>query len=225
MSTNAPVILILGAGANIGAHVARAFAAKGYQVALTSRTKKPSEDGLHFQSDLSDPSSMTSLFQQVTKALGPPSVVVYNASAMTPNDKDDPLSLSVSDLTRELAVNTTSVLAAAHETTLAFAELPASASKTFIYTGNKLNTGPILPLLSLGIGKSATAHMISSASQAYKEKGYKFYYADERTSDGAPMYKDLSGSAHADFYIGLAESKTQGPWQATFVKGSGYTEF
>jgi hypothetical protein len=72
-----------------------------------------------------------------------------------------------------MAVNTTSVLAAAHQAVLGFAQLPVTSARMFIYTGNALNTGPILPLLSLGMGKSASAHLIASASQAYKDKGYK----------------------------------------------------
>ena len=52
-----------------------------------------------------------------------------------------------------------------------------------------------------------------------------FYYADERTPNGLPAGKAIDGSAHADFYVELAEAKTQVPWLATFVKGSGYVEF
>lgn len=43
MASTTPVILILGSGPNIGQHLAQAFAAKGYKVALASRSikKKP----------------------------------------------------------------------------------------------------------------------------------------------------------------------------------------
>ena len=84
MSTAAvsPVILILGAGANVGTHVARSFAAKGYRVALTSRTSPDQETtgkgNLHLQSDLTDPGSVAGVFAKVRDLLGPPSVVVYN---------------------------------------------------------------------------------------------------------------------------------------------------
>ena len=81
MSPNAPVILILGAGPNVGVHMTSAFAAKGYKIALTSRSvpqKKSSDDYLHIQSDLSDPSSVAGIFRKVKEAYGLPSVVVYN---------------------------------------------------------------------------------------------------------------------------------------------------
>jgi hypothetical protein len=70
-------------------------------------------------------------------------------------------------------VNTTSVLEAARQAVKGFQRLPADIPKTFIYTGNILNTEPILPLFSLGMGKSATAHLIAATSIAYKTQGYR----------------------------------------------------
>lgn len=81
MSAQSPVILILGAGPNIGINVARVFAAKGYKVALASRSLKDQEstaDQLNIPSDLSNPDSVVDAFSKVKAALGTPSVVVYN---------------------------------------------------------------------------------------------------------------------------------------------------
>lgn len=79
-----PVLLILGAGANVGASVARSFASKGYKVAVTSRSgQKDTEttDYLNIQSDLSDPYSVKGVFSKVKEAFGVgPSVVVYNGN-------------------------------------------------------------------------------------------------------------------------------------------------
>lgn len=55
--------------------------------------------------------------------------------------------------------------------------------------------------------------------------GCRFYYADERKADGSPAYSDISGEAHAEQYLLLAEGKEQGPWQQTFVKDVGYKRF
>lgn len=81
MSNVPPVILILGSGPNVGQHVTRAFAAKGYQVALASRTLKEEDstaDQVNISSDLSEPNSVIGLFSKVRASLGIPSVVVYN---------------------------------------------------------------------------------------------------------------------------------------------------
>ena len=93
---------------------------------------------------------------------------------MTPNPPNDPLSLPLADLTRDSNINTFSAFVAAQEAVTGFSELPDSAAKTFIYTGNILNTTIMPPLLDLGVGKSATAHIIQSAAAAYKDRGYKY---------------------------------------------------
>ncbi|CAL5871784.1 uncharacterized protein PFLUO_LOCUS6037 [Penicillium psychrofluorescens] len=228
MASTSPVILILGSGPNVGQHVARAFAAKGYKVALASRSLKEEDsnaDQIHISADLSDPHSVKGIFSKVKASLGLPSVVVYNAAAVTPNNPEDPLSLPLADFSRDFHINTTSAFVAAQQAALSFEELTDHGSKTFIYTGNILNSTTMAPLLDLGVGKSATAHIIRSAAAAYSNRGFKFYYADERKADGAPAYSQLNGDAHAKLYVELAEHKSQGPWQQTFVKDIGYKHF
>jgi NAD(P)-dependent dehydrogenase (short-subunit alcohol dehydrogenase family) len=82
MPSTSPVILILGAGSNIGHHVARAFAAKGYKVALAARKLKEADntaEQINIPSDLSDPSSVVNAFSKAKALFGvPPSVVIYN---------------------------------------------------------------------------------------------------------------------------------------------------
>jgi hypothetical protein len=89
------------------------------------------------------------------------------------NDAKDPLSLPLADFMRDFTISTTSAFVAAQQAVLSFKELPDSAARTFIYTGNITNEMPLAPLLDLGVGKSATAHIIQSAAAAYKDKGYK----------------------------------------------------
>jgi hypothetical protein len=93
---------------------------------------------------------------------------------LTPTPSNDPLSLQVADFSKDFNTNTVSVLVAAQQAVAGFAQLPDSAAKTFIYTGNILNTTIIPALLDLGIGKTATAHIIHSAAVAYKDRGYKY---------------------------------------------------
>ncbi|KAH7130954.1 hypothetical protein EDB81DRAFT_660323 [Dactylonectria macrodidyma] len=225
MSSSSPVALILGAGPAVGQTVGRAFAAKGYKVALSARSLKEEDstpDLLHIRSDFTDPSSIIDIFDQVKSKLGTPAVVVYNAYSATVNDGKDPLGLLLEDFTRDFNVNATSAFVAAQQAVLGFGGLPESASRTFIYTGNCCNVLPYLPMLSLGIGKSAIANLILAVSEAYKDKGYKFYYADERGPDGTPPYDGISPEAHGEYYTALAETTSQGPWQQTFAKGIGY---
>lgn len=53
----------------------------------------------------------------------------------------------------------------------------------------------------------------------------RFYYADERKEHGGAANTDVSGKAAAEFYLELAEGKTDVPWQATHVKGAGFVHF
>ncbi|KAI5459149.1 hypothetical protein BGZ63DRAFT_415800 [Mariannaea sp. PMI_226] len=228
MASTSPVALILGAGANIGQNVARAFVAKGYKVALAARSLQEDDstpDQLHIKGDFSDADSIAGIFAKVKSQLGTPYVVVYNAAAVTPQKPETPLLVPMKDFVRDLNINTVSAFAAAQQASLAFEELPESASRTFIYTGNITNISPIAPLLTIGVGKSATAHIVQVAAEAYQDRGFKFYYADERKADGSPVYSAIDGPAHAQFYTELAETKSQGPWQQTFVKGVGYKKF
>ena len=81
MSKTSPVILILGAGPNIGQNVGRAFAAKGYRVALAARKASEAHntaDEIHIQSDFTDSGAVVNAFSKVKSLLGIPSVVVYN---------------------------------------------------------------------------------------------------------------------------------------------------
>lgn len=81
MPSTSPVILILGAGPNIGQAVARIFASKGYKVALVARSIKEAdstEGQLNIASDFANTDDVVNVFTRVKKELGIPTVVVYN---------------------------------------------------------------------------------------------------------------------------------------------------
>lgn len=75
------VVLIFGYGPRIGAAVARAFANRGYKVAVVCRSDKVADtpdDYLSIKADLSNAYNVEDVFTQVRSKLGIPSVVVYN---------------------------------------------------------------------------------------------------------------------------------------------------
>ena len=92
---------------------------------------------------------------------------------MTFNPPNDPFALQLSDFNKDFTINTTSAFVAAQQAATGFAQLPDSAAKTFIYTGNIMNTTTIARLFDQGVGKAASAHMIQNAAAAYKDRGYK----------------------------------------------------
>jgi NAD(P)-dependent dehydrogenase (short-subunit alcohol dehydrogenase family) len=174
------VVLILGAGPRIGASVADKFASDGYKVAIASRkgTGGKIEQGfLSLQADFNNPESIPALFETVKAEFKTaPSVVIYNAAALTPPpDKDSVLSIAAASVASDLNVNTVSPYAAAQQALAAWETLPKGTKKTFIYTGNILNTAvlPVPLMLNLGIGKAASAYWIGVADMMYAAKGYR----------------------------------------------------
>ena len=87
MAPISPIVLILGAGPNIGANVAKTFAANGYKVVLTSRKAPESVNPLYtyVQGDLAEPKSVVDIFARVRETCGEPSVVVYNGMLKFPS--------------------------------------------------------------------------------------------------------------------------------------------
>ena len=93
---------------------------------------------------------------------------------MKSTDAQNPLSVPLASFTHDLNVNVTSAFAAAQQATVVFEKLPDSAPKTFIFTGNIMNETIITRFLDLGVGKSATAHIIKAAAAAYADQGFKY---------------------------------------------------
>lgn len=89
MSSKSPVILVLGAGPNIGQAVGRIFASKGYKVALASRSLKEADstdNQLNITCDFSNTDNVVGAFEKVKKVFGIPSVVVYNGKHLIPKE-------------------------------------------------------------------------------------------------------------------------------------------
>lgn len=72
-----------------------------------------------------------------------------------------------------MTVNAISPLIAAKYAVAGFGELPDSSSKTFIYTGNKLNVMVQNHTITFGMGKSAVAHAVHAMAKAYGNRGYR----------------------------------------------------
>lgn len=180
MATNR-VLLILGAGPNVGASVADRFASDGYSVAIASRrgTDSKNEKGfLSLKVDLGKPDSVPAIFDAVKAEFhAAPSVVVYNAPAYTyPPDKDSFFSIPVETFVADLNVNTVSPYVAAQQAVAGWETLPKESKKTFIYTGNILNTSvfPVAMMMTVGAGKSASSYWIEAADILYKTRGFRY---------------------------------------------------
>jgi hypothetical protein len=177
-----PVLLVLGAGSNIGKALALKFSSAGYGIALAARSIA---DGITPEghlgikvdlSDLSDPSSIVSDFAKVKSTLGTPNTIIYNAANVSPPpDPENIFSLPLETLQKDINIMNNSAFSAAKEAVAGFDTLPKEMKKTFIYTGNILSTKvlPVPSLVTLGIGKSAAAYWVGLASSSFASKGYR----------------------------------------------------
>lgn len=84
MSKTSLVALILGAGPKVGLPAAKAFASKGYKVAIAARSLNEvdsTNNQLNIKSDFANPDDVVKAFAKVKKELGIPSVVIYNGKS------------------------------------------------------------------------------------------------------------------------------------------------
>ena len=87
---SAKVALIYGVGARSGRTIADAFAAKGYKLALASRSLKTADstaNELHMPIDCGDSDAVLQAFNKAKSEFGTPTVVVYNGEPPRPSYK------------------------------------------------------------------------------------------------------------------------------------------
>jgi hypothetical protein len=105
-----------------------------------------------------------------------PSVVIYNAAALTPPpDKANMFSIPGESVHSDLCVNTISPYVAAQQCVSAWETMSKETKKTFIFTGNVLNVSilPVPMMVNLGMGKSASAYWLGVADSLYSARGFR----------------------------------------------------
>ena len=113
-----PVCLVVGGGPGIGYSVARKWAANGYQVVLTKRGALNQQElerdcckgVVALQADVTDEKRMKEVVEEVESKYGPIQTLVYNAGSGVFKKYD---SLTVAELERSFAINTSGLLIAA----------------------------------------------------------------------------------------------------------------
>jgi NAD(P)-dependent dehydrogenase (short-subunit alcohol dehydrogenase family) len=186
MTSQQPVALIFGAGANIGAALAQRFSGAGYRVATVSRKAAdppvPSPDGatLAVRADLSDPAQIPQVFDAVRQTWGIfPSVVIWNVANLTASpDPDNIFSVPLSSFDKDLALMVTSPFVAASKCFEAWGpdgEEGTATPKRFIMTGN-IQPKVIVPLpdfTTIGVAKAGAAYWVGAADLFYKKRGWR----------------------------------------------------
>ncbi|CRG89869.1 hypothetical protein PISL3812_06908 [Talaromyces islandicus] len=231
-----PIAVIFGAGANIGAAVTTKFVEAGYRVCAVSRSAPSpatlSDDGnvLPVRADLSKPAEVPPVFQTIKSQWGSnafPRVIIWNAGRRTPSPhKSNIFSVPTEDLETDFAIANAGPWAAANEAIKHWGAA-GDVRGVFIYNGNIMGKAvfPHPDYTTLGVGKRAAAYWVDAADGTYKSKGWRFFFADERTPEGRPVGSVPGAESHARMFLELAEGGGEAlPWYLTFVQGK-YKEF
>lgn len=194
LKMSSPVALIFGAaikGSNVGGALTQGFLKAGYRVASVSRhAAEPSQpEHLHITANLADTSSVSNVFDAVSKAGWPfPTVIIWNVSAVSPPSESDPTNpFAVDDAAfdRDHALMVKSPYLAARKAVEVWLQNEDAGKKrkgTFIMTGNACPRFvvpqsefpvPLAMMTTLGIGKSGAAYFLATADEVYKEKGLR----------------------------------------------------
>lgn len=228
MFHNLGVIFIIGGGPRIGYAVAETYGQQGYKVCIGSRN--PDKDHIQkkgwfpIEMDLSNDNAVPKGFEEVRARVGEPNVVVYNAAALTWAEENDAFSIDSQQFQKDLQINVTAAYAAMNETVKSFKQLENSGNpsrglpRAFIATGNVVPFQPMQAAFTLGSGKAALVHLIQVGNEAYRRRGFRFYWASQVTKDGGPVpNEDVDAKAHGEKYLELTKRKELGEWDVRFV--------
>ncbi|KAG0639935.1 hypothetical protein HOY80DRAFT_1022168 [Tuber brumale] len=216
--------LILGSGNNVGASLTQKLQSEGYTVATLSRSSPAStSSNHHITADLTASTALKSHIASAAAALGGfPNVIVYNAWATTfPQNADDWLAdISPEAVSKELAVNTVSLYAAAQAAVEGWEGLGKDygGPRALIYTGNPLPWINMPNLVSLAMGKGASAVLVESLAATYGASGKRFYFTMQVDENTGGIYNGIDGPVVAQVYLDLIRRKEQGGWKISFDK-------
>ncbi|ORY68917.1 uncharacterized protein BCR38DRAFT_424691 [Pseudomassariella vexata] len=225
----ARIILVLGAGSNVGAALTTKFQSLGYKLALVSRsTPKPSSENiLHLQADLTDPNVYCSIFTRIRESFGgTPSVVVFNAALLSPSTEPGNIfAVPLDAFQRDLNLQVKGPYVAAGEAYKLWSEEEkvggGGEKKQFIFTGNaQWNTLlPLYQFVTLGVAKNASAYWLGVADKMYRERGFRFFFTDQRNAQGGPA--GVAGpEEHAEMYSRIVQDPDAFPFLVPFVDGT-----
>lgn len=152
------VAIIAGAGPGVGLAVARRFAQAGFSIGLIARREAPLREASAgwgvpvavAAADLAAPGAVAGAIAALTAALGPATVLVYNAAGVTPGPA---MAQGEEGFARDLALSITGAFAAARAV---HPGMRAAGSGTMLFTGGGLALSPAYGagVASLTAGKS-----------------------------------------------------------------------
>src|SRR6476646_4847575 len=200
--------LIVGAGDGLSASLARFLARPGLSVALAARNPERlsglcAETGASaFACDAQDQAQVARLFEDVEKKLGPPDVVIYNASARA---RGPLMTLDPDDVRRTLLVSAFGAFLVAQRAVPAMLD---KASGAILFTGASASVKGYAESAPFAMGKFALRGLAQSMARELSPKGIHVahFVIDgqiRRRSDNDTRDSTLDPDAIAQTYINV----------------------
>ena len=205
--------LIVGAGMGLSAALARTLARRGMAVALAARdpsklTALCDEIGAKaFRCDAQDENEVARLFDAVDRQMGPPDVVVYNASARA---RGPLTALDPADVRRVLLVNGFGAFAVAQ---CAAARMLVRGSGAILFTGASASVKGYAESAPFAMGKFAVRGLAQSMARELAPRGIHVAHfvidgaigRDGQAAPGDPPDSRLDPDAIASTYLHVLE--------------------
>lgn len=194
-----PVVVVVGAGPGVSGSVARAFAARGHDVALLGRSADvlaelvaTLPDGTRSEvavADVTDAEATTAALTGLGEAFGRVDVLHFNPSAFR---ESDPLTLTVPELLEDVALGVGALL-----TALQAVRPFLSAGGRVTVTGSMAADRPWHRAASLGVQKAGVRNLVHSIDAALSPDGIRAVSVTVRgtLSDSGPFSPDRVAEA------------------------------
>ena len=214
--------LIVGAGPGLGASLARRLTREGAAVVLAARNPSKlqslaEETGARsFACDTQDECQVVRLFEEVDRSIGPPDVVIYNASARA---RGPLATLDPADVRRALMVNGFGAFVVAQ---CAASRMLARGSGAILFTGASASVKGYPESAPFAMGKFALRGLAQSMARELAPKGIHVAHfvidgairPPGRGPDLEPPDSMLDPDAIADTYVHvLAQSRSAWTWE------------
>lgn len=175
-----PTIAIVGAGPLLGLSVAKLFGAKGFQVALVSRTRENLDarvaelsalglEAAGFAGDATKPESLAAAFAKIRARFGEVDVLVFNAVSKTVTERVvGALDVSAENLREQIDVQLYGAVTSARQV------LPSMLTRgagTLLFTSAITAVHPTDQFTNFGIGGAALRYYVATLNTSLADKG------------------------------------------------------
>ncbi|MBM7783515.1 SDR family NAD(P)-dependent oxidoreductase [Tenggerimyces flavus] len=213
-----PTIAIVGAGPLLGLSVAKLFGAKGFQVALVSRTRENLNarvaelsslgvEAAGFAGDATTPESLAAAFAEIRARFGEVDVLVFNAVSKTVTERVvAALDVSADNLREQIDVQLYGAVTSARQV------LPSMLTRgegTLLFSSAITAVHPTDQFTNFGIGGAALRYYVATLNTSLADKGIHAAHISVgvQLNTGPGTEPDTVAQQYWDAYVGRDQAE------------------